>query len=99
MSAPKDTPATNPCHGTLVDGLVLTAIVAVLSALVVDFGETFRLTLIALLLFWGWVVVTVYRRPSNPTRIDLWLIRWGSVPFTLLFQVVTHAVWHWRGLE
>jgi hypothetical protein len=55
-------------------------------------------TIAALLVFWGWVMVTICRRPKNPTCTDLALIRWGCLPFVAAFDVAISLVWHWRGL-
>jgi hypothetical protein len=84
-------------RGPLWSAVVLSGTILVLSALVVDFGETLRVNLVALLLFWGWIVVALYRRPEKPTAIDLWLVRWGILPFVICFLVVVQTVWRWRG--
>ena len=82
----------------LLMAMVISTIIAILSALTLDGGETARLTGIGLLVYWAWVVVAVWRRPDNPTSIDLLLIRWGFLPLIIGFQVAIRYVWHWRGL-
>jgi len=84
-------------RGPLMSAVVLSGTILVLSALVLDFGETLRVNLVALLLFWGWIVVVLYRRPEKPTALDLWLVRWGILPFVICFLVVVQIVWRWRG--
>ncbi len=64
------------------------------SALMLDFGMTARCSLIALLAFWGGTLLVLLRRSRNPTRIDLWLIRWGYLPLVVAVQVVARSVWH-----
>jgi hypothetical protein len=78
---------------------VLSASFALLSMLVLDFGETARLTAGGLIVFWACVFIGVWRRPLNPTRFDLWLIWWGCLLLIVGFQCLVHFVWHLRGLE
>jgi hypothetical protein len=85
-------------RGPLRAAVVATFIVGVLSALVLDFGQTARLTGVALAIFWGWTFLTLWRRPQTPTRIDLLLIRWGCAPFVVGFDSLQFYVWHLRGL-
>jgi hypothetical protein len=76
----------------------LTSIALVfLSALMLDFGQTCRLSAIALGVFWGWVFIGMVRRPRNPTLMDLVLIERGCVPFVVGVQALIHLAWHWRG--
>ena len=70
-----------------------------LTCLVLDFGQTFSLSLVAILIFWCTVLVIRLRRPQNPTRLDLMVISWGCPILVLIFNIATHAVWIWRGLE
>jgi len=87
-------------RGAFWSALVQTGIIIALSALVLDFGETLRVNLVAVLLFWGWIlIVMMYRRPDKPTEMDLWLIRWGILPFVICFLVSVQTVWSWRGLS
>jgi positive regulator of sigma E activity len=74
------------------------AIVVVLGALMLDFGETLRVSLIVLPLFWGWIFVAMYRRPEKPTPTDLIVIRWGTIPLVIGVRIVVGLVWSWRGL-
>jgi hypothetical protein len=85
-------------RGPILAALVQAAIVVVLCALMLDFGETLRVSLIALLLFWGWIFVAMYRRPEKPTRTDLLVIRWGTIPLVICFRIAVGLVWSWRGL-
>jgi hypothetical protein len=78
--------------------LILSLVLGVLSALVLDGGETARLSMIGLAIFWVCIVAILWRRPQNPTSLDLLLIRWGCLPLLLGFQAAMHCVWHLRGL-
>lgn len=77
--------------------LLFSVMIAVPSGLMLDFGETARLTGIGLLIFCGWVLVGMWRRPQNLTSIDLLLIRWGCLPLVIAIQVLIRVVWLWRG--
>jgi hypothetical protein len=79
--------------------LAWSVIMAALSALLLDRGQTARLTAFGLLVFWACVLMTICRRPTNPTRFDLLLIGWGSWAVVFGFQALMQVLWHLRGLE
>jgi len=79
--------------------LIFSAIITLLSVLVLDGGETARLSAIGLLIFWASVLMAIWRRPRDPTSFDLLLVRWGCLPLVVGFQVAIRLVWHYRGLE
>ena len=85
-------------HHSIVIALVQSALTILLAALMLDFGETLRLSLVAIPLFWGWIFVAMYRRPDRPTTTDLIVIRWGTIPFVICFVLAVRIVWFWRGL-
>lgn len=72
---------------------------AATSLLMLDFGQSARLTAIALSIFWLSVALAITQRPNCPTANDLLFIRWGSAPLVIGFQAATHLAWYWRGLE
>jgi hypothetical protein len=78
--------------------LIHSGIIAILSGLMLDGGQTAILSAIGLAVFWGTVAVIICRRPQNPTSCDLHLIRWGCLPLVVGFEVAIFFVWHWRGL-
>jgi hypothetical protein len=86
-------------HGVIGSALVQTGIIILLSALIMDFGDTLRVNLVAALVFWGWTFVAIYRRPDKPAAMDLSLIRSGLIPFVISFWVVVHMAWSLRGLS
>jgi hypothetical protein len=77
---------------------LLAAGVATMLAGLMDCGELSRGTLAALLVFWGWVVAAMVRRPQNPTNLDIALMRWACLPFVIAFDIALGWVWHLRGL-
>lgn len=65
--------------------LLQQGIIVVLTALTMDGGLIFHVTVIAVLAYWLAFGVILARRPSAPTQGDLFLIRYG---FLLLFVIV-----------
>ena len=57
---------------------------AVLTALVLDMGQTHRAFWVAFLCQWLMVAMIRLRRPLHPTEFDLALIRYGIIPIFLL---------------
>jgi hypothetical protein len=74
--------------------LLVQAVLAVVTALVLDFGQTHRAFWVALLCQWAMVWIILFRRPMHPTRFDLSLVRYGIVP--LLFIVAGAGPWFLR---
>ena len=96
---PGDSPISESYRPTLWRALFSSLIIGILSALVLDGGQTAILTAKGLAVFWILIVVIILRRPQTPTSLDLLLIRWGCLPLIVGFQVAIHYVWHLRGLE
>ncbi len=74
--------------------LLIQAMLAFVTALVLDSGRTHRAFWVALLCQWAMVCVILIRRPMCPTRLDLSLVRYGIVP--LLFIVAGAGPWFLR---
>ena len=92
-------PDSNPYHGPLLTALSLTVLLLGLAACTMDYGETLRLSALAVVIFWGWVFYVRWRRPAFPTKWDLVLIEFGIIPMVVGFVMATHFVWHLRGLR
>jgi hypothetical protein len=62
-----------------------------------------QLWFFAIVAYWGGFSLMMYRRPINPTKVDLFLIRWGfpvlffliTMPFSILIWRV-RGVWGWN---
>jgi len=69
-----------------------------MSLLLLDGGQVFQLWAITMAAYWIGVIVIMARRPANPTRLDLFLIRW-AFPFLFILAVpLTTLIWKARGL-
>jgi hypothetical protein len=76
--------------------LLLQTGLAVVTALVLDFGQTHRAFWVAILCQWAMVWIILFRRPMYPTWFDLSLVRYGIVP--LLFIIAGAGPWFLRVL-
>ena len=77
--------------------ILLQAVLGVLAALVLDFGQTLRAFAVAFLCQWAMTWVIIFRRPMNPTRLDRAMVRYGIVPVMALI-LLCGATWlRWLG--
>ena len=77
--------------------MILQVPLTLLFALITDGGRLFLLWTIAIVAFWVGVLLARYRRPNNPTRVDLLLIRWGTVPLMVVTAAIAKWIWQARG--
>lgn len=61
--------------------LIVQGTLAALTALTLDFGQTHRAFWVAFVCQWLMVWMILFRRPMNPTRLDLAIVRFGIVLF------------------
>ncbi|AMV34010.1 hypothetical protein VN12_17910 [Pirellula sp. SH-Sr6A] len=71
--------------------LLIQSALAILTLLILDFGQMHRAFWVAFLCQWAMVWVILFRRPMNPTRFDLFVVRYGIVP--MLFLVGGAGTW------
>lgn len=76
--------------------LILQAILGVIAALLLDGGRTFRAFCVAWLCAWAISLLIIFRRPANPSRVDLWIVRYGIL--VLLTLVLGLGPWFLRVL-
>ena len=74
--------------------LLLQAVLAVLTALILDFGQTHHAFWVAFLCQWALIWIILFRRPVHPTRFDLALVQYSIVP--LLFLIACAGPWFLR---
>jgi hypothetical protein len=95
----KDSTISENYRSSIRVAVIFSGIAAILSGLMLDGGETARLTGIGLAVFWVSVLVAIRRRPRTPTHLDLLYIRWGCPSLLIVFQAAIHYAWHLRGLQ
>jgi len=65
-------------------GLKIQAILAVLTALMLDSGETHRVFWVSVLCQWATVFIILVHRPMAPTKWDLAIVRYGVIPLLIV---------------
>ena len=71
--------------------LLWQVILAVLAGLMLDQGQTARAFGIALICHWAVILIILHRRPLYPTRLDLAITGYGTLP--LLMLIMTLGPW------
>jgi sec-independent protein translocase protein TatA len=59
-------------------GILVQAILGILTALMLDMGQSFSVFKIAFLCHWLGIFLLFARRPMSPTRTDIFFMRWGT---------------------
>lgn len=67
-------------------------------ALVCDGGQIFQFWIVTLTAFWLGYGIIKWRRPDNPTKGDLFCVRWGIVPLMILVPFIMMTIWKMKGL-
>ena len=94
-----------PLTSALKFGIALQLCLLVLTALVLDGGQLFRLCSVAATGYWLGVAMIVVRRKTTPTRLDLYFIRYGNLVLLVLVPLIADVVYGiigespFRGLE
>ena len=78
--------------------LIAQVLTALLSSLILDGGTVARICGIALVAYWGGVAVLIWRRPQNPTKVDLTLIQLGYFLIIGLAWFLVLGIWKMRGV-
>ena len=78
--------------------LIAQVLTALLSSLILDGGTVARICGIALVAYWGGVAVLIWRRPQNPTKVDLALIQLGYFLIIGLAWFLVLGIWKMRGV-
>ena len=79
--------------------LMIHGLLAVLTALVLDFGQMHRAFWGAFLCQWAMVWIILFRRPIQPTRLDLAIVRYGIVPILILIVCVVPWMLRMLGVQ
>jgi hypothetical protein len=71
-------------NGAFRTALKLQLGLAIVTALVLDMGQTHRAFWVAFLGQWVAAWIILFRRPMQPTRTDLALVRYGIIPLLVI---------------
>jgi hypothetical protein len=71
-------------------------VLAVLAMLVLDMGETARSMAAVIIGYWIGTLIIVVRRPTSPSKNDLFFVRWGCslLAATGVFAYLVWAAFH-----
>ena len=78
-------------------GVVLQAVLFVVTACMLDGGQLFSQFLVAMIGYWLGVAFIVARRGMTPSKLDLLFIRYGSLVLLVLAPLVAKIVYRMIG--
>lgn len=84
-------------RGSLVIVLSQQILLGLLAGMCLDGGVLGMIFLYSLIAFWVGFVMIVSRRPNNPTKVDIFVIKWGSFLLFLISLVMSPLIWKLRG--
>jgi hypothetical protein len=85
--------ARPPLAAALRFGIGLQLILLVVTAPVLDGGQLFRQFAVALIGYWLGVGLIAVRRRAAPSKVDLFLIRYGSLALLILGPVIGKVIY------
>ena len=83
----------------VVEAAMFSAVLLILSFMVLDMGETGYASVYAMAAFWVGVLLIILRRPHSPTKSDLHVIRFGSLVVVIAAQFLARWIWAMRGVS
>ena len=84
-------------RGTLVIVVSQQILLGLLTGMCLDGGILGMIFLYSLAAFWVGFIMIISRRPRNPTKVDIFLIKWGTFLLFLISLVMSPLMWHLRG--
>jgi len=48
--------------------------------------------------YYGCFIVMVFRRPNTPTKVDLFLVKWGFILLLPCTLIISIFIWRWMGV-
>ena len=85
VSSPRNWTDYSPAfNGAMSTGLKIQTVLAVLTALMLDHGQTHRAFWVAMLCQWATVSIILVRRPMAPAKLDLAIVRYGIIPLLIV---------------
>lgn len=76
---------------------VASALLMLLSAMVLDGGWTALATFCAITGLWAGIILIIARRPHLPTKADIDVIRFGPITAVIAAQFLARLIWHLMG--
>ena len=84
----------SPRYGSALNqAIVLQIVFGVLTALMLDMGQSFGFFKVAFLGHWVGILLIIGRRPLSPTKVDIFFIRWGILLLLAITGGIAPLVW------
>ena len=93
----RPTPYSKSFVSALKTAVIVQMILLVLTALMLDGGQMFRLCLMAVVVHWIGIGIVAVRRGAVPTTLDLLFMRYGAVILTIAAPFVAAVVYSFIG--
>ena len=91
-------PISRKYDSPIFEAVAIQIFIAIVGLLMIDPVGIAQIFGIALLAFWGGVVVLIWRHPQSPSRFDLAFIRFGYFGVIALAFLLLPLIWHLRGV-
>jgi len=83
-------PISAAYRSPIFEAVGIQVVVGLLSALILDDGTAARICGVAIVAFWAGVAALIARRLSSPSRVDIFLVRFGFLPVVVLAHSLVH---------
>lgn len=90
---PSKPDARTSLRSAIKDGGIVSGVLLLVTAFMLDGGTAFGLCLTASLGYWAGVGIALLRRGTLPTTTDLLYFRWGSLALTIASPVIATLVY------
>jgi len=84
-------------RGTLIIVVSQQILLGLLCGLMLDGGMLGSMFLYALVAFWIGFITILARRPKNPTKTDIFAIKWGTFLLFFVSVLMSPVIWKIRG--
>jgi len=68
------------------------------AAITFDGGFLFELWWRPMAAYYGCYIVMVFRRPNTPTKVDLFLVKWGFILLLPCTLIISIFIYRWMGV-
>lgn len=77
--------------------LVYQLILLLFTGMILDGGRCSGYVTMAMIAFWGSVIVLIIRNPKNPKPVDIVYIKFGFIPVLIITPYIMGFVWSFSG--
>jgi hypothetical protein len=84
-------------NGTFIAVLIQHAVLGVLAGMIMDNGEVGNIAGCSVIAYWILFAVIIIRRPKNPTKGDILVVKLGPLILFAIAVVLVPFVWSFQG--